>query len=392
MVNKKAVLVGCNYPGTNAALNGCVNDVHGIADMLKMHFGFAGNDMTIMIDTDKSTLQPTGKNIKAELAKMVSGAVDGDILFFHFSGHGTQIPSNNDDEDDGKDEAICPTDMNVIADDDLRIILSPLSKQPKTKFTMVADCCHSGTMLDHDEVQITGPKEGGPAPPAVNAQAIQDMLASLGAKRDFKNRSLPANDLMGMLSDLLGQPVEKGGLRSSMSQAFGADASAKSTDYVKYAKMAMDMLNKNGAAGGASGGGGPMDMIMKLLKGCMGGGGAPAASGGGGGDPAAAGKPQAGKKPANLLDPDVGILITGCQDKETSADACPSGDPSQAYGALSNALQVVVKSHFESNPGAPPSYRNLVLAVRKTLAETKFAQNPCLECSDKHADSAFILH
>eukprot|EP00798_Chlamydomonas_sp_ICE-L_P019940 gene19940-26648_t len=333
MVNKKAVLVGCNYPGTNAALNGCINDVHGMAKMLKTYFGFSDSDMTIMVDTDKSTLQPTGKNIKAELVKMVSGAADGDILFFHFSGHGTQIPSDNDDEEDGKDEAICPTDMNIIADDDLRIIFSPLSKQPNTKFTMIADCCHSGTILDHDEVQITGPKEGGPAPPTVSAQGIQDMLAALGATRDVKNRSLPVNDLMGMLSSLLGKPVEKGEVRNGLNEAYGDDASAKSIDYVKYGKMEMAMMQKKGANGTS-----PLDQVIALVTGCMGGGGAAAAVGGAGGDPAASGKPQSGKKPADLLDPDVGILITGCQDKETSADACPSGDPNLAHGALSNAL------------------------------------------------------
>jgi hypothetical protein len=39
-------------------------------------------------------------------------------------------------------------------------------------------------------------------------QAIQNMLAALGGggKRDFKNRALPFNDLLGMLSQMLGQP------------------------------------------------------------------------------------------------------------------------------------------------------------------------------------------
>ena len=71
----------------------------------------------------------------------------GDTLFFHFSGHGTQIPTDNPQETDGMDEAIVPTDMNVILDDDLRVIVCKLAVG--AHFTMLADCCHSGTLLDH---------------------------------------------------------------------------------------------------------------------------------------------------------------------------------------------------------------------------------------------------
>lgn len=39
--------------------------------------------------------------------------------------------------------------------------------------------------------------------------------------------------------------------------------------------------------------------------------------------------PGSGGREEKLGD-DVGILITGCQSHETSADACPSGDPKQA--------------------------------------------------------------
>lgn len=38
-----------------------------------------------------------GKNIKAELKKMVESASSGDVLVFHFSGHGTQVPSEEVD-------------------------------------------------------------------------------------------------------------------------------------------------------------------------------------------------------------------------------------------------------------------------------------------------------
>lgn len=37
---KKALLVGCCYPGTSAALNGCINDVQCVEYCLKHRFGF----------------------------------------------------------------------------------------------------------------------------------------------------------------------------------------------------------------------------------------------------------------------------------------------------------------------------------------------------------------
>lgn len=47
-----------------------------------------------------------------------------------------QVPCGTGDESDAKDEAMCPTDMNCITDDDLRNILMNLPDG--VKFTMVA--------------------------------------------------------------------------------------------------------------------------------------------------------------------------------------------------------------------------------------------------------------
>ncbi|CAL5387263.1 unnamed protein product [Camellia sinensis] len=40
--------------------------------------------------------------------------------------------------------------------------------------------------------------------------------------------------------------------------------------------------------------------------------------------------------------PENGILISGCQTDQTSADASPSGNADEAYGALSNAIQMII--------------------------------------------------
>jgi hypothetical protein len=49
-----------------------------------------------------------------------------------------------------------------------------------------ADCCHSGTLLDQPEVQISGPKTDDPAAPP---QLIDTFTAGLGGdNRDVSGR------------------------------------------------------------------------------------------------------------------------------------------------------------------------------------------------------------
>ena len=61
---KRALLIGCNYPGSDMELRGCINDVMGQKKLLTSMYGFDEADIIIMIDTDESYEQPTGKNIK----------------------------------------------------------------------------------------------------------------------------------------------------------------------------------------------------------------------------------------------------------------------------------------------------------------------------------------
>jgi hypothetical protein len=88
---KRALLVGCNYPGTKVELHGCANDVKRMKDTLITRFGFDEEDILVLLDTDRSGMQPTGANIRNCLAKMIAGVRPGDVMVFHYSGHGTQV-------------------------------------------------------------------------------------------------------------------------------------------------------------------------------------------------------------------------------------------------------------------------------------------------------------
>ena len=115
MGEKRAVLVGINYPGTKAELKGCHNDVDRMGRSLVDRFGFDEDDIRVLSDKDRAGPQPTGANIRRALARLVADARSGDFLFFHYSGHGTRLPAETGQQDDtGYDECIVPCDMNLI--------------------------------------------------------------------------------------------------------------------------------------------------------------------------------------------------------------------------------------------------------------------------------------
>lgn len=140
----KAVLVGINrykYPGSD--LQGCVNDVTNIRDILMKYFGFAVKDMRVLVD-DRATKAA----IMERLAWLVKGAKSGDRLIFHYSGHGSQVRDRDGDElKDRMDEIICPYDMDwdgtYITDDELRAVLGKIPKG--VNLEVLLDSCHSGT-------------------------------------------------------------------------------------------------------------------------------------------------------------------------------------------------------------------------------------------------------
>jgi hypothetical protein len=67
-MSKRAVLVGINYddaPEDCPPLSGCVNDVWLLHELLLSKFGFAEEDITVLIDSDNDGTysRPTGRNI-----------------------------------------------------------------------------------------------------------------------------------------------------------------------------------------------------------------------------------------------------------------------------------------------------------------------------------------
>ena len=140
---KKAVLIGINrYRIPGADLRGCVNDVKNMQSVLTRSYGFKGGDITVLSD-----FAATKKGIESAIRKLVQGGRKGDVLLVHFSGHGSNVPDNDGDEADDRDEILCPTDLdwkNPMRDDWLRKTFD--SMRAGVSLTVITDCCHSGTI------------------------------------------------------------------------------------------------------------------------------------------------------------------------------------------------------------------------------------------------------
>jgi hypothetical protein len=69
------------------------------------------------------------------------------VLVFQFAGHGTYFDDESRDEDDARDEAFCPIDLDtgaVVLDDEVREVFAQL--RDGVNLTCFIDCCHSGSI------------------------------------------------------------------------------------------------------------------------------------------------------------------------------------------------------------------------------------------------------
>jgi hypothetical protein len=155
---KRALICGINYTGTGNDLKGCINDATNMNALLKER-GF--DQIKMVLEKEATTA-----GIKAGLEWLIAETSPGDTIVFHYSGHGSQLPSKV--EKDGWEEIICPIDLNwttkVITDDTLRQVFDRVPNGVNT--TLILDCCHSGTALDQDE-SMTITRELSTVPPAV---------------------------------------------------------------------------------------------------------------------------------------------------------------------------------------------------------------------------------
>lgn len=155
---KLAVVVGIDHYGGKytpsvagtdqwRSLDGASNDVAALSAEL----GRRGFDVLTLTNAQATRAGILATFRKHLIDKAVSGR--GDVAYFHFSGHGQQIPDDNGvpDESDGYDEALIPYDnkglkdySHHLRDDDLSAMLAELRKKT-ANIVVTLDSCHSGT-------------------------------------------------------------------------------------------------------------------------------------------------------------------------------------------------------------------------------------------------------
>jgi hypothetical protein len=137
----KALNIGINkYPDPANWLKGCVNDAR---DWRAFLAGRGFSVAPMLLDS-----QATKKNILAAMTKLVRSLQPNETGVITFSGHGTWMPDMNGDEPDGRDEALCPYDMDedtVVLDDEIHNIL--LDRDLKSRVVLLTDSCHSATVF-----------------------------------------------------------------------------------------------------------------------------------------------------------------------------------------------------------------------------------------------------
>jgi hypothetical protein len=147
MTTKRALLIGINYTANpSAQLSGCINDIVNVRNTLIDAYGYQNANIFMLRDDDNSRL-PTRKNILYSLNQLINASNANDLLWIHYSGHGTKIRDTNGDEIDSLDECIVPCNYNtdgIISDDELFSII----KNAKCRLIMCFDSCHSGTVCD----------------------------------------------------------------------------------------------------------------------------------------------------------------------------------------------------------------------------------------------------
>lgn len=125
-------------------LKGAVNDAGILREMLILVHGFRESDIVTLTNqqaTRAAILQTIERHLVAPAAK-------GDVIFYYYAGHGSQVPNPHSDEPDRLDESIVPADSRAgardIRDKELRPMFNRILDRG-AHLTLLLDHCHSGS-------------------------------------------------------------------------------------------------------------------------------------------------------------------------------------------------------------------------------------------------------
>ncbi len=143
-MTNKALLCGINNYQSQTDLRGCINDIEDMNQLLINKFDFVTSDIRKLKNGEV-----TKTNIQNEWQWLLENAESGDRLVFHFSGHGSYVPDDDDEESDGYDEITCLYDMDFydsetfFRDDEWNEMIEQVPSG--VQLIIIFDTCHSGT-------------------------------------------------------------------------------------------------------------------------------------------------------------------------------------------------------------------------------------------------------
>lgn len=150
-----ALIVGINDYPASTRLKGCLHDVEAMQAMLQRFFADRDQHIRTLVDAE-ATHEAVVTGFREHLGR--AGA--DDVVFFHFSGHGTESPTAEEFrpfEHTGMDQALVCFDSRprglLLADKELAVLLHEVAtrlpdggaKAQPPHIVVSLDCCHSGS-------------------------------------------------------------------------------------------------------------------------------------------------------------------------------------------------------------------------------------------------------
>lgn len=153
--------------GSNGQLNACENDARDMALIAEAQ-GFTSSKTLLREDA-------TRNNVIAAIQEAAQSLQSGDIFFLTYSGHGSQLPDFNSDEEDNRDETWCLFDAQLVDDE-----LFNLWKQFEAgvRILVLSDSCHSGSVTKELSPNTNHPTN-------VKAIDLQQAFSVYGRNRAF---------------------------------------------------------------------------------------------------------------------------------------------------------------------------------------------------------------
>ena len=148
-----ALAIGLNavdpahYAGWSGPLTGCEPDVEDMMN-IAVQQGLEAESLV--------TAQATRGAVLGKLENLAQKMQKGDLLVVSYSGHGGQIPDQNGDEADGFDETWCLYDGELL-DDELHGAWAKF--EAGVRILVFSDSCHSGTVLKMKKVDWDEPPQ-----------------------------------------------------------------------------------------------------------------------------------------------------------------------------------------------------------------------------------------